>query len=414
MKFFPQGGAREQELDARKSLASVPNAEYVSDSTKIKHSRGHVNCPLCESVRANPLSSIPRHLPFEEAAALYLASRKIEGLPAGRRRHSGYLAINTEVSYAQYVDSLGLFFRGMPLHKIRECNLRGYQKARLCGEDPFIRPRRPKALPAPSPVKPKKVNQELGLLKLIMHKAHAWTKTLEENYEPLAEEESDLPRALSPEEQQDWLGAARSTPRLELIYWYSIFAIDTCMSTDELRGLRIGDLNLQYRTVTVQRGKVKSRARTIQLANADVLWAAERLLERARERGSVEYAHYLFPFYKGRCDYPQRPMTSSGLKKPWGEVQAVSRILWFKQNGCRHTGITRLAEAGVPIAVIKQRAGHITDKMSAHYTQISESVQRQWMMHAGTSYRTPARAEQRFPPRSVDLERGGGMRQRAG
>lgn len=409
MSYFPQGPGAIDAASARKTLVSVPNAEYVFDTTKIKHSRGHIHCPLCDRARAKGLSNISAEMPFEEAAALYLEQRKIEGLPAGRRRHSGYLALNTEHSYAQYVDSLELFFRGMPLKTIHDGNLRAYQKARLCGEEPFIRPRRPKALPAPSPVKPKKVNQELCLLKLIMSKANVWTAELEKDYEPLLEEESDVPRALSLEEQQDWLGAARSRPQMEFVYWYSILAIDTCMSTDELRGLRLGDLNLRHGTVTVQRGKVRSRARTIELANADVLWAAEQLMERARERGSVDYAHYLFPFYKGRCNYPERPMTSSGLKKPWAEVQAAAGIPWFKPNGCRHTGITRLAEDGTPIAVIKQRAGHITDKMSAHYTHISESVRRQWATRS--SYRFPPRPEPgRFPPMRASAG-GGAMRQ---
>jgi integrase len=42
----------------------------------------------------------------------------------------------------------------------------------------------------------------------------------------------------------------------------------------------------------------------------------------------------------------------------------------------RHTAITRLAENGVAIAIIKARAGHMTDRMSEHYTHISEQAHR--------------------------------------
>jgi integrase len=355
-------------------------------------------------------TSISPALPFEEAANLYLQMRTLD-VPGrrGDRRIGGILEQNTEISYAQYCASLSLFFAGMRLSKIHSGNLREYQKARLSGAKPFVRYRRPQdAKPrrmgsvelaplgkTPCPAQPKKVNQELCLLKMILERAGLWTDQLDKEYEPLLEPQREIPRALTPEEQHHWLATAASRAEWEVVYWYSILAIDTLMSTDELRGLRLGDCNLLHRTVTVQRGKCRSRARTIQLANADVLWALEKLLERAEAAGARDYQHYLFPFRTGGR-YGQwevtRPMTVSGLKRPWSAVRAASGLTWFRPYDPRHTGITRLAEAGVPIAVIKDRAGHITDKMSAHYTHVSESVQRQWMMHAG-GYRVGVRIE---------------------
>jgi hypothetical protein len=40
-----------------------------------------------------------------------------------------------------------------------------------------------------------------------------------------------------------------------------------------------------------------------------------------------------------------------------------------------------MAEGGVPIAVIMAKAGHISPKMTQHYTQISAQMQRRWARH---------------------------------
>jgi hypothetical protein len=42
------------------------------------------------------------------------------------------------------------------------------------------------------------------------------------------------------------------------------------------------------------------------------------------------------------------------------------------------TGITRMAEAGVPIQVIMSFAGHMTMRMQLHYTTISMQAKRKW------------------------------------
>jgi len=68
-------------------------------------------------------------------------------------------------------------------------------------------------------------------------------------------------------------------------------------------------------------------------------------------------------------------MTVSGLKKPWEEVREASKLTWFRQYDCRHTAITRLAEGGTPLATIMKRAGHISPKMTDHYTHISDQSQ---------------------------------------
>ena len=423
MSFFPQGLTAAGLQGAGKSLACVPNGEYVETPLQIKHSQGHKDCPLCDPVRAMHQSAISPVQLFEEAIDLYLNMRRTvpmspsrdAGLRSAsgggygggyapgyaqprnrRRRRAAFLASNTENSYGQYADSLKLFFAGMPLEEIHLGNIVGYQEARLKGADMFIRYRRPQdakprkvggcELPpkgkTPCPVKPKKVNQELGLLQMLMKHAGAWLADLDEHYALLEEDEEEVPRALTPEEQEHWLHTAAASEDTEIVMWYSLVAFESLNSTDEMRAYRVGDWNLQQRTAIVRKGKVRARERTIQIASPDALWAMERLLERAARCGARDYTHFIFPL-RGRGPHgewdPGHPMTSSGIKRQWNMVRERSGLTWFRQYDPRHTGITRLAEEGVPIAIIKQQAGHITDKMSRHYTHISEAAARGWI-----------------------------------
>lgn len=381
-----------------------------------QHTPGHIDCPACEHIRATMLCSFSADLGFREAARRWLEARSIEDQPfiAGRTR-GRYIRENTHDSYRHYIDSLGLFFGDMPLNKIHVGHLAQYQRARLAGADPFIRYRRPQdAKPhtlsdgsvvppkgkSPCPAKPKKINQELGLLKRLMMLGNAWSGEMEKLYEPLLEEEEEfIPRALSPQEQRHWLTVAKSNSRWHLVLWYSMLAFGTCLSTDEERAIRLGDINVFQGVLVVPRGKVRQRSRTIELVGADVLWALDQLQSRAAELGAKEPGHFLFPWRDApeRWD-PTKPMSESGIKKCWEEVRAASGLKWFRQYDTRHTAITRLAEAGVPIDVIMSRAGHVSLKMQKHYTHISRMAQRQWIEHAYSSGFSPQPAFSRAAP----------------
>lgn len=362
-----------------------------------QHTLGHLACPACDELRASLLGSISADLQFKEAAHRWLDSRSVNAMPGAITAR--YIRETTEESYEQYIRSLELFFNELTVKEIHLGHIAAYQRARIQGASPFIRKRRPQdAEPRPSPVKPKKVNQEIGLLKQIMKRAGCWPEQYEELYEPLLDDEDEIPRSLTPDEQRLWLDCCRLQSRWNVVYWYSILAFGTCMSTDEIRGIRLGDINLFQRVITIPRktAKNKYRARTIEIVNADVLWALERLVERARDLGCRGPLDYLFPrrISAGKWDEshtrrlgiydPAKAMSDSGIKKLWEEVRDKSKLKWFRQYDCRHTAITRLAESGVPVDVIMSRAGHVSEKMRRHYTHISQAAQRRWMEHANS------------------------------
>lgn len=374
-----------------------------------QHTPGHHECPVCEQSRTGALHVITAEMFFTEAARIWL---DFCTLPAPTEDMVAlYITENTEVSYRQYCESLALFFGEMRLDKIDIGNLRGYQRARLAGAEPFIRYRRPQdakdkvigkmRIPAvgktPCPVKAKKVNQELAMLRRILIHADTWG-ALEKQYRPLKEEDSEAQRALEPEQQELWMRTSQSKEDWLTTHWYSQLGIGATLSTNELRYLRIGDVNLNYQTVAVAgKGvKCKGRKRTIALLTAEDLWAAEKLLERAKSLGASSPQHYLFPFRDRRNNFDARkPMSSSGLKRPWQEIREATGLLWLRPYDLRHTGGTRLAEEGWRPAQMKARMGHITDQMMEHYTHISEAAQRREYARV-----TPMK----FGPRAVGRE----------
>ena len=134
------------------------------------------------------------------------------------------------------------------------------------------------------------------------------------------------------------------------------------------------NLPAQILTVSSEGSKNRYRQRTIPLREPQTLWAMEHLIKRAWELGSRDPDHYIFPFVLGHNPVPHRPMSVQGLKKPWQEVRQATGLLQFRMYDTRHTAITRLAENGVPVTVIMDLAGHISPRMTQHYTHVSEQA----------------------------------------
>jgi integrase len=165
------------------------------------------------------------------------------------------------------------------------------------------------------------------------------------------------------------------------VYWYTVLALQTCASTNELRAIRLRDISLSSQTlrIGVEGSKNKYRNRTIPLATSEAIAAIVYLEARARSYGSHAPEHYLFPFRargtNGNAD-PRRPMSDSGLKRTWDDIRTEAKMPRLRPYDLRHTAITRMAEAGTPIAIIMSFAGHVSVKMQQHYTTISMQAKR--------------------------------------
>ena len=358
---------------------------YVSlaDFKAETHTRGHVDCPVCLPVKQRTLMLFEPEMLFEEAADAFYSYRSIEDQGG---YHASYVRANTLAGYRRQLGSLSLFFGGMRLNEIHWWHMKSYQEARVAGKPPFIRRRRPHEEEGPCPCKPQQANQETALLKRLKVLAGCWAPEDQKLFRPLQEEESEVLRALEPAEQSRWLEVARARREWNVVYLYSLVAFDTCCSTNELRLLRLGNVNLAQWMLKVPwpAAKNRHRHREIAIEDPDTMWAINELLIRAGALcGSDPIrnpTHALFPSRRLKGPYnPLVPMSSSGLKKPWEQVRKASGLTWFRPYDTRHTGATRLAERGIPIDIIMARMGHASEQMRRHYTHISQQAQRRWL-----------------------------------
>src|SRR5438105_3612745 len=216
-------------------------------------------------------ATIHSKLSFAEAAEMWLDFRTMA--PGSRAR---YVSPRTLSDLQQYIRALSRKFGDVALKNIHVGLLREYQRERsqTCGAN--------------------KINQELGTLLRIMKGARAWTRVLEQCYEPLQREEADIGRALTPEEQERFLKVASSREQWQFVYHYALLALATSASNCEMRGLRLGDVNLYSKVLHIRREHAKNRyrIRTIPMHD-EAVWAVTRLMERARGLGAVSPHHHL-------------------------------------------------------------------------------------------------------------------------
>jgi integrase len=285
-----------------------------------------------------------------------------------------FISDRTEWDYRQYQRALGKFFDALPLAKIHEGHLRSYQKARaLCDMEVAAWSQQAGA---------NRIRKEIGLLLRLLVEAGHWTEERRKKFERLRPVYADIPRAMSVEEQTRFLRAAASRERWQIVYWYSVLALQTTAATNEMRGLRLEDVNLQLGYIQVRNASAKNkyRVRTIPVETDLAQWCLQKLAERAELLGAKMPFHYLFPFRVSRAEYdPLRSMSDSGLKKLWEEVRTHAGLPWLRPYDLRHTGLTRMAEHGVPVHVMMRYAGHVSMRMQEHYVSVSEAACRKWV-----------------------------------
>jgi integrase len=345
---------------------------------KLGHTPDHRNCPACQG--AEPLEDLPGLLPqmtFADAARIWIDDRVIKDT-SGRWTKAHFVSKRTEDDLRQYARALGRFFGQLTLGEIENGHLHAYQRARAANS---LLVNAEMVAPWEEQAGANLIRREVQMLIRVLRSAGLWSEERRKALDLLHPVESDVKRALSPDEQHAWLTAAAKRPEWRIVYCWSIVALQTTAATNEMRALRLGDIFLDHGTMQIRTegAKNKFRVRTIPLQTKEVVWALNELIDRARRMGASLPMHYLFPLHRTREKYdPMQPMTKWGLRKPWDAVQEETNLSWFTPYGLRHTAITRMAERGVPIQVIMSFAGHISPRMQQHYTAISQQAMRRW------------------------------------
>jgi integrase len=230
------------------------------------------------------------------------------------------------------------------------------------------------------------INMELGELSRAMGNKWSilWPKVrkLEENHE--------VGRALSPEEEQRLLDAASadSSPnRNPILYTFIRMALATGMRSGEILGLRWYQVDLTNAVITVGR-KAKTKAgsgRQIPM-NPDIqavldmhaTWYVDRFKQ------PIKPEWYVFPGRSGmpaagqeRPLEPTRPLTT--IKTSWSSLRETSGVL-CRLHDLRHTAATKMAEAGVSESTMLALMGHMSRAMLERYSHIRMAAKREAVM----------------------------------
>lgn len=212
------------------------------------------------------------------------------------------------------------------------------------------------------------VNLEIKLLRGILKVEGQW-KRLRDDVKPLKQAGEAPGRALTDEEALRLFETAESRPAWLVAYLCTVIANDTGMRGVELKNLRLRDIDIDTRTITIRRSKNDSGLRQVILTN-DALKAIARLMERAHALGSRLPEHYILPAKIKRGFDPTRPQ--KGWRTAWRKLRSAAVLGTLRFHDMRHTFVTTHAELGTPLPVLQAQAGHLSRKMTELYTHISQ------------------------------------------
>ena len=251
---------------------------------------------------------------------------------------------------------------GVLMPDLTEDRIRDYIKTRL-GED----------------VGGRTINMELGeLSRALGHKQSAlWPKVrkLEENH--------DVGRALSPEEETRMLtAAAESSKRNPAMYPFLCIELSTGMRSGEAKTLRWLNLDLDSSVLVVGRSKTNAgKGRQIPF-NSDLRSVLEDYRQwYVRKLGEPKPEWYVFPGRQGKKagkgqDRPLDPTRPVGdITSAWDLLRERCGVR-CRLHDLRHTAATKMAEAGVPESTMLALMGHMSRAMLERYSHIRMAAKR--------------------------------------
>jgi integrase len=245
---------------------------------------------------------------------------------------------------------------------------------------------------------PKTVNLEVGTVRAILKRNRLWG-----NVQPdvrMLKTRDDVGRALTQDEECALLAACRES-RSASLYIAVEIALTTCMRYSEIRLLRWEQINLAKGELRVGKSKTEyGDGRVIPLSerlkSIVGFWAA-RFPNRTP-------SHYVFPSeryggkgkddvfgFSGAVAYRTDPTAPIGdWKEAWEAAKKRAGKALYREldapeplrcrfHDLRHTGCTRMLEAGVPFAVVSDIMGWSTStaiRMVRRYGHIGHSARR--------------------------------------
>ena len=321
-----------------------------------------------------PASQQFSKLNVSDALERYLDDRAAHVQPTSKRSES------------DHAKPLRDYFGPLPIARIDEDSILAY-----------VRHRKAKRLSNTT------INMELGILRRILKRAKRWHFV--EDEVPRLPERRDIGRALQPEEKLRLLKIAQSKPEWETAYLASVLALNTTMRGCEVKQLRWRDIDLMDHSLVIRRSKTLAGERVIPL-NVNAYAAVMRLRERSQMLlgSDLQPDWYVFPSAEGYSKPdPTKPM--GGWRSAWrnltraincpacGELQdpettcsnaeccsdiskVKSSTAGLRFHDLRHHAITELAESQASDRTVMAIAGHVSQRMLAHYSYVRIEAKR--------------------------------------
>jgi integrase len=280
---------------------------------------------------------------FAEFADSYLAYSKANKLSYG-------------VEFYYVNRTLVPFFGRLPLDKINPLELERFKQKRL-----------------KDGLKKSSINREIGLLKSMLKTAVEWElcdKNAAKDAKLFKLDEPLSYRVLSHEEEPQLLAVCDESelsyraPHLKSII---LIALYTGLRRGEILRLKWTDIDFEQNVLIVRKSKTRSgRGRRVGLNS---LVRQTLLLSFEKKHGD-----WVFPSPK-RFQKPDEAERHIGdVKNAFRRAVQLSGIEPITFHQLRHTFCSRLANAGIPMPVIQDLAGHASITMTRRYTHPSEDL----------------------------------------
>jgi integrase len=316
-----------------------------------------------EQARRRELEIAVNHIPKRERVPLFSVAAK-----AWLATKTG-LAQRSSERYQQCIDKLLETFSDRLICDIQAQDIGEYQRTRLA-----------------SLVSPRTVNYEIGTLRGILKQYGLWgqfsdrVKSLRERH--------DIGRAVSPEEEEKLLAAAKQSRSPALLPLLAL-AFDTGLRAGEVQALRYQDFSLEWEKGVIVRGELMVRkskttagtGRTVPLTKR-VCVSLTLWLSRFPE---AVPASYVFPKHKvGIGGDDAEPLVydvdlsrhMGSWRSAW-KTACTTADLTYRWHDLRHTFVSRLAEnPNVSEETIRALAGHVSRQMLQRYSHIRVEAKR--------------------------------------
>jgi integrase len=252
------------------------------------------------------------------------------------KEHAPTVSINMQHSYSASLKHLSSFFKNSNLKLISPRMISQYKILRK-NED----------------AKPATINKELAMLSKAFSlavKEWEWIKENPVSKVKMEKENNERDRWLTQEEERRLL---ENSPE-----WLSeiiIFALNTGLRQDELLSLEWSRVDLERKTILIQKTK-NGKPRTIPLNQSALNVLAQRSKVKSFKSDIV--------FMNSRGT----KIDKSNLAKVFNKAVKEVKISNFKFHDTRHTFCTRLAQKGIDIYKIATLAGHENVRMTQRYS----------------------------------------------